>query len=191
MTPDEPPTSDDRDLLRRLATGDDAAYAAVFRTWYAPLVRFTDALLRQRDEAEEVAQEVMLELWQRRTGIDPDRPVQGWLFRAARNRALNVLRHRKVVEATAPTVTALASAPSPADEGANAHEMQAALHEALATLPPRCREVFTLSRTHGLRNAEIAARLGVTVKAVEGQMARALRTMREHLRPWLPPGDTL
>ena len=183
--------TDDHDLLARLAAGDDDAYATVFRTWYASLVRFVDAMLRQRDEAEEVVQELMLELWNRRTQLDPAQPVQGWLFRAARNRALNVLRHRGVRAATAPDVVALAAEPLPTDALASADEMAAALHEALAELPPRCREVFALSRRDGLRNAEIAERLGISVKGVEAQMARALRKLREQLRPWLPEGESL
>ena len=67
-------------------------------------------------------------------------------------------------------------------------ELQAAIARAMDGLPPRCREVFELSRLHGLKYAEIAQVLGVTVKAVEAQMARALRTMREELAPWLPGG---
>jgi RNA polymerase sigma-70 factor (ECF subfamily) len=183
--------SDDRECITRLTRGDEDAYALVFRTWYAPLVRFVDALLRQRDEAEEVAQEVMLELWNRRAQLDPERPVQAWLFRAARNRALNVVRHRKVVQQSEPEITALAGAAAPSDALAAQQELDAALHETIAQLPPRCREVFTLSRTEGLRNAEIAARLGISVKAVEGQIGRALRVLRDQLRPWLPPGREL
>jgi RNA polymerase sigma-70 factor (ECF subfamily) len=179
----------DRDTIVRLAAGDDAAYATVFRAWYAPLVRFVEALLRERDEAEEVVQEVMLELWHHRATLDPDRPVQAWLFRAARNRALNVVRHDRVRERTAPTVASLASTPVPADERTTESEMDAAVHEALAELPPRCAEVFALSRAEGLRNAEIAQRLGISVKAVEAHIGRALRTMRERLRPWLPSSD--
>jgi RNA polymerase sigma-70 factor (ECF subfamily) len=183
--------TDEQLQLQRLATGDETAYAAVFRTWYAPLVRFVDAMLRQRDEAEEVVQEVMLELWNRRAQLDPEQPVQAWLFRAARNRALNVVRHRNVRESTAPVVRELTAAPTPADATAATHEMQAAIHEAIAELPPRCREVFQLSRGEGLRNAQIAERLGISVKGVEAQMARALRALRERLRPWCPPGKTL
>ncbi len=183
--------TDDRACLARLVQGDEAAYATVFRTWYAPLVRFAETLLRQRDEAEEVAQEVLLELWRRHAQIDPERPVQAWLFRAARNRALNVLRHRRVVQDSTPVVVALAGNAAPADRDAAEGELEAALHEAVAALPPRCREVFLLSRGEGLRNADIATRLGISVKAVEGQMARALRTLRERLRPWLPRGEEL
>ncbi len=182
--------SHERDLLKQLTESNESAYATVFRTWYAPLVRFLDAMLRQRDEAEEVAQEVMLELWEHRTTIDPERPVQAWLFRSARNRALNVLRHRNVRAVAAPGIARMSSAPAPSDSAASEHEMQAALHEALADLPPRCREVFTLSRANGLKNAEIAEKLGVSVKAVEAQMARAFRALRERMRPWLPPGSS-
>lgn len=183
--------NDDRECISRLTQGDEAAYALVFRTWYAPLVRFVEALLRQRDEAEEVAQEVMLELWNRRAQLDPERPVQAWLFRAARNRALNVVRHRKVVQQSEPVVAALTGDTAPSDAAAVEHELDAALHEAIAELPPRCREVFLLSRSEGLRNAEIADQLGISVKAVEGQIGRALRGLRERLRPWLPPGREL
>ncbi|HMS03595.1 MAG TPA: RNA polymerase sigma-70 factor [Gemmatimonadaceae bacterium] len=184
-------TDEEREVVTRLVAGDDAAYAAVFRMWYAPLVRFVEALLRQRDEAEEVVQEVMLELWHHREALDPERPVQAWLFRSARNRALNVVRHRRVRERSAPHLTAMAGEAAPSDEALVEGELAATVHEALAELPPRCREVFELSRTHGLRNAEIAARLGVSVKAVEAHIGRALRTMRERLRPWLPPGRQL
>lgn len=183
--------SDDRECITRLTQGDEAAYALVFRTWYAPLVRFAEALLRQRDEAEEVAHEVMLELWNRRAQLDPERPVQAWLFRAARNRALNVVRHRKVVQQSEPVIASLTRENAPSDARVVARELEAALHEAIADLPPRCREVFVLSRRDGLRNSEIATQLGISVKGVEGQIGRALRALRERLRPWLPPGREL
>lgn len=186
-----PMLSDDRECITRLTQGDEAAYAHVFRTWYAPLVRFVEALLRQRDEAEEVAQEVMLELWNRRAQLDPERSVQAWLFRAARNRALNVVRHRKVVQQSEPVLEARSGDSTPSDMGAMEHELEAALQQAITELPPRCREVFMLSREQGLRNADIATQLGISVKAVEGQIGRALRALRERLRPWLPPGREL
>jgi RNA polymerase sigma-70 factor (ECF subfamily) len=189
MTDHQAPPDAAVQLLARLVAGDDAAYAAVFREWYAPLVRFTETLLRQRDEAEEVVQEVMLELWHRRATIDPTRPVQAWLFRSARNRALNVLRHARVVQHTEPVVQSLAGAPPPADALVAERDLDAALHEALAELPPRCRDVFLRSRRDGLRNAEIADQLGISVKAVEGLIGRALKALRTRMQPWLPNND--
>ena len=67
-------------------------------------------------------------------------------------------------------------------------EIDAALKQAVGALPERCREVFELSRVHGLRYAEIASTLGISVKGVEAQMGRALRELRRRLAPWLPGG---
>jgi RNA polymerase sigma-70 factor (ECF subfamily) len=141
--------------------------------------------------AEEVVQEVFLELWRRRATLDADVTVHAYLLRATRNRALNVVRHARVVDRTAPQLVAVAPQAPRADAHAAERELRDAVEAAVAALPPRCREVFTLSRAGGLRYTEIAERLGVTVKAVEAQMGRALRTLRERLAEWLPGGDTL
>jgi RNA polymerase sigma-70 factor (ECF subfamily) len=185
---------DDRELLARLA-GDEqearAAFDAVFRQWYAPLVRAADAVVRERAVAEELAQDVMLELWRRRTALDADGTAQAYLFRSVRNRALNHVRHQQVARRGADRAAAPAARDATAPAQLVSQEMDAAVREALAELTPRCREVFELSRTHGLKYAEIAHALGVSVKAVEAQMGKALRTMRERLAPWLPGGDAL
>jgi len=179
---------DDRELLARLRAGDHDAFDAIFRAWYAPLVRLTEGLVRERAVAEELAQDVMLELWRRREALDPNGTAQAYLFQSARNRALNHIRHLRVQEKTAPRVAADPPPSTPTDAHVGTDELQAAIGRAMDALPPRCREVFELSRVHGLKYAEIASSLGVTVKAVEAQMARALRTMREELAPWLPGG---
>jgi RNA polymerase sigma factor (sigma-70 family) len=69
-----------------------------------------------------------------------------------------------------------------------AGELQDAIRDAIAALPPRTREVFLMSRERNLRYNEIAEQLGVTVKAVEANMSRALRQLREKLSPFLPNG---
>jgi RNA polymerase sigma-70 factor (ECF subfamily) len=67
--------------------------------------------------------------------------------------------------------------------------MSEVIRQALADLPDRCREVFQLSRDRGLKYAEIATALGISIKTVEAQMGKALRVLRERLAPWLPEGD--
>ncbi len=186
---------DDRELLARLRAGDHAAFDAIFRAWYAPLVRLAGGLLRDPAAAEEIVQDVMLELWRRRETLDPDGTPQAYLFQSTRNRALNRLRHARVVERAAPGLadarTAVGSAGPPPDAAVAAGELAVAVRATIDALPPRCREVFTMSREQGLTYAEIARALGVSVKAVEAQMGRALRTLRERLAPFLPVGDRL
>jgi len=183
----------DRELLERLRHDDTTAFDEIFRTWYAPLVRMADGMVRDRAVAEELVQEVLFELWRRRDRLAAEGSAQAYLFQSTRNRALNHLRHGRVTDRVAPLVAdeAAPTRPPTPDARAVEAELDDALQRAVATLPPRCREVFELSRVHGLKYAEIAQMLGVTVKAVEAQMGKAMRTLRERLAPWLPKGDRL
>ena len=179
---------DERELLVRLRQGDEAAYDAIFRQWYAPLVATITALLRDRGPAEEVVQDVMLELWRRREGITFETSLRAYLFQATRNRALNYLRRQRVEARGEATIAAAMPTPEPADSEARESELNIAIQEAIAGLPDRCREVFELSRIKGLKYSEIATELGISVKTVEAQMGKALRVMREQLAPWIERG---
>jgi RNA polymerase sigma-70 factor (ECF subfamily) len=182
---------DDRELLVRLRRGDDAAYEAIFRQWYAPLVATTAALLREREPAEEVVQDVMLELWRRRESLTLEQSLRAYLFQASRNRALNYLRRLRVETRGEATIAAAMSTPDQADSQVREEELRVAIQSAIAGLPDRCREVFELSRIHGLKYAEIATTLGISVKTVEAQMGKALRVMREKLAVWMPQGESV
>lgn len=173
------------DLLARLRQGDAAAFDAIFRTWYGPLVGTAERMLRDRAVAEELVQDVMLELWRRRETLAADGSAQAYLFQATRNRVLNHLRHRKIEQRSEPEILADSSPSLPADAVAAEGELDIAVQRAVQSLPDRCREVFELSRVHGLKYAEIARQLGISVKTVEAQMGKALRTLRERLAPWL------
>jgi RNA polymerase sigma-70 factor (ECF subfamily) len=180
---------EERELLGRLRRGEDAAYETIFRQWYAPLVAMTTALLRDRGPAEEVVQDVLLELWRRRESITFETSLRAYLFQAARNRALNHLRRLRVEARGEATIAAGMPTVEAADSEAREAELNAAIQAAIAGLPDRCREVFELSRVNGLKYSEIATRLGISVKTVEAQMGKALRVMREKLAPWLPEAE--
>ncbi len=182
---------DDRQLLDGLRRSDHDAFDAIFRTHYAPLVGLAESLLRGRGVAEEVVQEVMLELWRRRESLAVEESLRAYLFRATRNRALNQIRHERVRVAAAPRLQTNTTTPAEAEPHLEQEEIDAALAEAMGSLPPRCREVFELSRVHGLRYAEIASTLGVSVKTVEAQMGKALRILRERRAPGLPRASGL
>jgi len=177
---------DDRELLEKLRSGDEGAYDAVFREWYPALVRLAQSMVRDSDVAEEVAQDVMHELWRRRTLLESDVSVRAYLLRSVRNRALNQLRHRRVRRESEHDVEALYREPVASDQPVVARELAEAVQQVFNELPPRCREVFALSRVHGLKYAEIATALGISQKTVEAQVGKALRVMRERLAAWLP-----
>lgn len=175
------------ELHARLRSGDDEAFAAVFRDHYASLVASAERLVGDRAAAEDTAQEVMLELWRRREALPDDMSLRAYLHQSARNRALNRLRHARVVRQAEPHVRPPTAAP-PADGEASALELEAATRRAVADLPEEVRETFRLSRVDGLTYGEIAKVMEVSVKTVEARMGRALRLLRERLAQWLPEG---
>jgi RNA polymerase sigma-19 factor, ECF subfamily len=185
------PAIDDREFLARLRAGETSAFDAIFRANYALLVRVAEAMLRERATAEEIAQDVMLELWRRRQSLDVTESVRGYLLQATRNRSLNELRHRAIQRKSEPHVIENTAHLPPTDSEVREDEIRAALQSAVADLPDRCRQVFELSRVDGLKYSEIATRLGISVKTVEVQMGKALRLLRERLKAWLPAGENL
>jgi len=141
--------------------------------------------VRSRAIAEEIVQDVMLELWKRRETLADDSSPQAYLFQSTRNRSLNHLRHERVAKDAEPFATRSEIVESKAHSRMVEEEMRVAMRRAVDSLPDRCREIFELSRTNGLKYLEIAALLGISVKTVEAQMGKALRVLREELSPWL------
>jgi RNA polymerase sigma-70 factor (ECF subfamily) len=162
-----------------MAAGDEAAFEALFRAWYPRLADHAWRLLAERDAAEDTVQEVFVALWRGRQRLPEATALAGYLHRAVRNRALNQLRARKG-EVADPDGQMLPAVEPDGPRRLEEQQLDAQLAAALATLPPRTREVFLLSRNQGLTYADIAGTLGISVKTVETLMGRAIRALREH-----------
>jgi RNA polymerase sigma-70 factor (ECF subfamily) len=182
---------DDRELLARLRRGNEQAFDALFRQYYGMLVGLAESFLRRRAIAEEVAQEVMLEVWRRRETITIEETWRAYLFRAVRNRSLNELRREQVEDRAEPHIRPDGPSSASALTGLVEQELDSAIVRAIDDLPAPMREVFQMSRTGGLKYAEIAETLGVSVKTVEARMGRALKELRERLAQWLPESNSL
>jgi RNA polymerase sigma-70 factor (ECF subfamily) len=176
----------ERHLQERIRAGDEGAFDVVFRSNYPHLVRMAESVVREPALAEEIAQDVMLELWRRRESLDIEQTFRAYLIRATRNRALNHIRHQRIVarEAALPALES-PSAPS-AEEELLGLELERAVREAIDGLSDDCREVFQLSRASGLKYAEIATTLEISIKTVEKRMGQALAELRDRLSSWLP-----
>jgi RNA polymerase sigma-70 factor, ECF subfamily len=178
---------EERELLAGLRRGEDPAFAEIFRTFYARLVRAAERVVNDTARAEDVVQEVMLELWRRREELPDDLRLQAYLFQSTRNRALNQVRHLRIVREGEPHAPRPSAAPA-TDAEAYAGELEAEAKAAVRELPDDIRETFLLNRVDGLSYAECARVLEISVKTVEARMGKALRRLRERLAPWLPAG---
>lgn len=180
---------DEGPLLARLRAGDESAFDVVFRTYYSSLVGLAESLLKSREQAEDLSQDVMLELWRRRESLVLTDSLRSYLLRAVRNRAFNELRRVKIAKRKEPMVRGEEATPAVGMGRLEDEEVESAIATAIDALPAPVRETFVLSRQEGLKYAEIATRLGVSVKTVEARMGKALKELRDRLAPWLPGGD--
>lgn len=181
-------TLTDAELARRMRLGDERALETIFRMYYPGLVGFARRYVKTTEIAEELVQDLFLKVWSRRSSLGEIDSVKTYLFRAARNTALNHLRRRRLehewLEKEGTTITEHQTLEG--DEAVTESDITAAVRAAVDRLPPRCREVFMLSRDGGLTYGEIAKSLGISIKTVETQMGRALKALRESLKAYRP-----
>ncbi len=174
------------DCVQRVRAGDLQAFESLYRAMHAPLRAFAMRYVGDEARAEEVVQDLFLDLWRTRANWTVTGSVSAYLYSAVRNRSLNVRRRDAVEQSWSDdeswdAVRALHPSPSSADTLLEADEVRARLTDAINRLPPRCALIMQM-RWHGsLSYAEIAATLGISVKGVENQLGRGLKALRAEL----------
>jgi RNA polymerase sigma-70 factor (ECF subfamily) len=176
----EPADDPDLDLVRRAGAGDGPACAALVDRHLGRVVALAGRLLANRADAEDVAQEVFLRVWQQaarwRSG---EARFSTWLHRVTLNLCHDRLRRRREAPLEAAGDPPGGAAPPGADLQRNA--VAARVQAALAQLPERQRDAILLCHYQELGNIDAAAVLGVSIEALESLLARGRRRLRELL----------
>jgi RNA polymerase sigma-70 factor (ECF subfamily) len=190
----------DRQWIDGIHRGDEVAFRDAFLHYQPWLVNIAYALVASGPDAQEIVQEVMLNLWTKRRTLSVRQSLVSYLYAAVRKRAISALRRRRVERVWVARVLrsrgTFGPGPMPEDperlpvESALAvGELQAAIARAVAKLPVRRRETLILHRVGQITNAQIAELMGVSIRTVDTQLHQAYATLRKELAPWLPtPG---
>ena len=166
----------------------DLTYKALFRRYYPSLIFYATRLVGE-EEAEDVVQDVFVELWKRKDSIEIGEQIQAFLYRAVYTRALNVLKHRNVEDGYCAAMEEINRRRAEFYQPDNNEvirkiedqELRKESHDAINELPDKCKEVFKLSYLHDMKNKEIADVLGVSLRTVEAHMYKALKFLRNRL----------
>ncbi|MFH5834343.1 RNA polymerase sigma-70 factor [Halalkalibaculum sp. DA3122] len=164
--------------------GDRSAFKKIFRAYYKRLHGFARSYVGSVEEAEDIVQEVFLNIWAQRESWDPPGTVKSYLFTAVKNKALNVIRHQRVIDETEDEVAQRFEELKETDDSksdAEIRKLRQDIEEGINQLPPRCRQIFLLNRRSGLTYAEIAEVLDLSIGTVNTQMGRALKRLRDYL----------
>lgn len=170
-------------LGRRLATDPRAlkdCYAALSPMVLAYLRRFVP-----RDEAEDVLQQVFLDVWRTREKFDPERRLEPWVLRIAHRRAVDHLRRqsRSPDDPSVELPDDVADLDRATERFADRFADAVLVRDALETLPPEQRETLVLAYYGDLTQSQIAGRLGVPLGTVKARSSRGLRHLASVLVP--------
>lgn len=170
--------------VARVRAGDIALFEQTFRVFLPRLVIYLSRFVATRAAAEDIVHDLFLALWRTRDTLEIRESMTTYLYAAARHRALDVLKHERVVQRWAERNGQPEADPGPSPERVAAQsELAAAVASAVSALPPRGRAIFDMKQ-QGLTHREIATALGVSVKTVETHIWRAVRALRVRLRPF-------
>ncbi|HUP10607.1 MAG TPA: RNA polymerase sigma-70 factor [Niastella sp.] len=170
-------------LFLRVAQGDEEAFNTLFHAYVPRLHTLVIKVTRSEAVAKDIIQEVFLYLWMDRESLATVDVPQNWIFKIAYNRSYSWLarqfsRNRKYDEFRQQNPT----------EGEDSLENTVALnetarliHEATALLPEQARKIFKLSRETGLKAAEVADKLEISVQTVRNSLVRSVKFIKEYL----------
>jgi RNA polymerase sigma-70 factor (ECF subfamily) len=175
----------DKEILQLLPTKGDKAMELLFKKYYTYLCRVLIRVIPDENTVEDLAQDVFLDVWRKRDTINISVSLKAYLRRAARNKALNYIRDRKIKWEDDDSHPEMESTIVGANQLLEAEELQQLINRSIDQLPERCRLVFSLSRFEDMTYQEVADELGISIKTVENQISKALKLLRVSLGNYL------
>lgn len=179
------PCERERIWVERIRDGDEEAFRSLFNHYYEPLCDFVERQIGSTPDVEDLVQQIFVKIWQVHADWSLRGSLRAYLFAAARYKVVNYWRDlsfdRKIVQRVSETWLNEVKSESNPEDALRQKELTGDLSRVLDSLPERRRLVYLLSRYYGLSYGEIARALGISIKTVETQMGRALKTFRDSL----------
>ncbi len=170
-------------LLQAVSQGDDAAWEELYKALFDSMHAFLTRIVRNKDDASDLAQEVFIYLWQHPEKIVPGKSIRSYLFTVARTQAFRLLRERvklsgyiSLEDGPTPDITDFAP-----DDILTAEETRLLIAVTTEAMSPQQKRAITLKIYEGLGNEDIAKEMGISVNTVRVHINNATREFRELL----------
>jgi RNA polymerase sigma-70 factor (family 1) len=173
----------DEDLLHRMADDDQAAFTCLYRRHWEGLFISTVRVIGNREDAEDIIQEVFASLWNRRKALSLTGRLAGYLQVSVKYKAINYIDRNITRRHYLETLTRVVDAGTAASPEVllRVKEVQELIQTVIEHMPPKMREVFQLSRREHLSHKEIALRLGISEETVKKHIQHAMQLLRSAL----------
>jgi len=161
-------------------------FETLFKSHFAYLVNVANAIVKDKDDARDVVQQVFLKLWNLKDEVIVDQQIKSYLHRSVVNTALNAIeKSKRMVSEDLVSEAVFANQQTTATNDYLSGEVEKAIQDAIKALPEKCQVVFSLSRYSDMSNKEIAENLDISVKMVEKHISKALKDLRVSLKPYM------
>ena len=163
----------------------ETEFEKIFREHFHPLCNLAASIVKDTDTAKDIVQHVFVKLWQKNDEVVIRVAIKPYLYKAVLNTGLNhIQKEKKMIRTDSPqNYHSSLSAPDFKENEDKSIEIR--VQQEINNLPPVCQKVFRISRFSDLTNKEIAEELNISVKAVEKHITKALKILRERLKPLL------
>ena len=170
----------DIQLTDLMGSGDHAAFTEIYKRHWAFLFNSAFKATRHEEDSMDICQTVFIWLWENREVIQISSSLKGYLFTAVKYKIANLIRDGKIRETLFDELKEVDFQTYKENE-LEIKELKNFIAQIINDLPPKCREVYQLSRDEQLSHKEIAQKLGISEKTVDEQIHRALKKLRAPL----------
>lgn len=175
---------DDAELVQRCLAGEERAYGLLLKKYKRPVFSLVYRMVRQREEAEELASEAFFKAFRALATFDPGKPFSSWIFKIASNLSIDWLRRRKMETASLDDADAVWELPDgrpTAEEALERAQTMQVVEEAIGKLAPDYRVVVLLRHKEERSYEEIADILGLPLGTVKIRLFRAREELKKRL----------
>lgn len=177
--------TDETSLIEQLHSGSRQAFETVFRTYYKMMCSFAVYYTKDKDQAEEIVQDLFCRFWEKRSDLKINTSLKSYLYKSTYNHLLNHIRQEDLSKKYVKSQLESHNPEYEATDSLVRKQLAEQIQKAIDSLPEKRREIFILSRNNGLKYQEIADVLDIKLKTVESQMVKALEHLRQNLKEYL------
>lgn len=169
-------------LIIALKNGNEEAYKYLYENKYKDIVHYVNGLTHDYDKAEDIVQNVIVNLWKNRKETEITGSIKSYLYKAAYYSFINEYKKDKFKESLSEKIQKTAVLELIECDYESKQQKLKYIAQLIEQLPPKRKEIFILSKTEGLTYEEIASHLDLSVKTIESQMSKALYEIRTQIK---------
>jgi RNA polymerase sigma-70 factor (ECF subfamily) len=173
--------SDNDVLIESLRGGDEKAFTYLIDNYHHRLCVYANSLIKNVYSAEDIVQNVFVRTWEQRSRLRPAHSIKSFLYKSVYNEFIDQYRKNQSLFSLEKKFHENLNAIVHEDDSESLDRIIKAVNKEIQNLPPKCKEVFMLSKQEGLTNIEIAEHLNVSIKTVEAQITKAFSILRDSL----------